>query len=384
MTALPVATPSQVRAYAVAIARRHRRAMTGAVGLHAAAALAGLAGPPLLGAIVDAVGRGTTAGHVDRLALAVLVALVVQVGLVVMARQASYVLGERVLAELREEFLDRVLALPLGTVERAGTGDLLTRSTRDGDEVAEVVRFAVPETLIAFVTTTLTVAAAVVVAPRVALPCFVVVPLLWASTRWYLNRARAGYLREGAAWSRLTAGVAETVDGGRTIEALGLQQRRIRRSDDDMRGQFAAERYTLFLRTVWFPLVESAYVVPITCAILVGGLLHARGLATLGEVTTVVLYMRSTTSRSAGPRSPGCSASPTCPPTARRAAVSRSTSGWWRGTCASPTPLGGTSCTASTSTCARGSGWRWSARAAPASRPSDGCSPASTARAPAR
>jgi ABC-type multidrug transport system fused ATPase/permease subunit len=292
MSALPVATSAQVRAYAVAIARRHRRALTVVVGLHAAATLAALAGPALLGAIVEAVRQGTTTGHVDRLALAVLAALVVEVGLVGMARNASYVLGERVLAELREGFLDRVLALPLGTVERAGTGDLLTRSTRDGDEVAEVVRFAVPETLIATVTTVLTVAAAVVVAPRVALPCLVVVPILWVSTRWYLNRARAGYLREGAAWSRLTAGVAETVEGGRTIDALRLQQRRIRRTDDDIREQFAAERYTLFLRTVWFPVVESAYVIPVTCAILVGGLLNARGLATLGEVTAVVLYMR--------------------------------------------------------------------------------------------
>jgi ABC-type multidrug transport system fused ATPase/permease subunit len=292
MSALPVATSAQVRAYAVAIARRHRRALTVVVGLHAAATLAALAGPALLGAIVEAVRQGTTTGHVDRLALAVLAALVVEVGLVGGARNASYVLGERVLAELREGFLDRVLALPLGTVERAGTGDLLTRSTRDGDEVAESVRFAVPETLIATVTTVLTVAAAVVVAPRVALPCFVVVPILWVSTRWYMKRARAGYLREGAAWSRLTAGIAETVDGGRTIDALRLQRRRIGRTDDDIREQFAAERYTMFLRTVWFPVVESAYVIPVTCAILVGGLLYARGLATLGEVTAVVLYMR--------------------------------------------------------------------------------------------
>jgi ABC-type multidrug transport system fused ATPase/permease subunit len=293
MSTLPVATPAQVRAHAVAITRRHRRALTVAVGLHAAAALAGLAGPPLLGAIVDAVRHGTTTtGQVDRLALAVLAALVVQVGLVGAARNASYVVGERVLAELREEFLGRVLALPLGTVERAGTGDLLTRSTRDGDEVAEVVRFALPETLIAGVTTALTVAAAVVVAPRVALPCFMAVPILWISTRWYLKRARAGYLREGAAWSRLTAGIAETVDGGRTVDALRLRERRIRRTDDDIREQFAAERFTLFLRTVYFPVVESAYVVPVTCAILVGGLLNARGLATLGQVTAVVLYMR--------------------------------------------------------------------------------------------
>jgi ABC-type multidrug transport system fused ATPase/permease subunit len=292
MSALPVAGAAEVRAHARAIARRHRRGLARTLGLHAASALAALAAPALLGEIVDAVRGGTSAHHVDLVALAVLAALVAHVVLERSARLASYTLGERVLAELREEFLDRVLALPLGTVERAGTGDLLTRSTRDVDEVAETVRFALPEVLIASVTAILTVAAALVVAPWVALPCFAVVPVLLLSTRWYLNRARDGYLREMAAWSRLTGGISETVEGGRTIDALRLRQPRIRRTDDDIREQYAAERYTLFLRTVWFPIVESAYVVPVTTAILAGGLLHARGLATLGEVTAVVLYMR--------------------------------------------------------------------------------------------
>jgi ABC-type multidrug transport system fused ATPase/permease subunit len=285
MSTLPVATTAQVRDRAWALARRHRGRLALTVGLHAAATVAGLAGPALLGLLVDEVGAGTTAGHVDRIALAVLAALVAQVVLVRVARLASYVLGERVLAELREEFLDGVLGLPLGTVEQAGTGDLLARSTRDVEDVAEVVRFAVPETLIATVTVALTLAAAVAVSPWMTLPsCLVVVPLLWASTRWYLRRAPAGYLREMAAWSRLTGGVAETVEGGRTVEALGLQQRRIRRTDDDIREQYRAERYTLFLRTVWFPAIESAYLLPVATAVVAGGLLHARGLATVGQV----------------------------------------------------------------------------------------------------
>ena len=290
---LPVATVGQVRGRARAVARRHRGRLTLALGLHAAAALAGLAGPALLGPRVDEVIGGTTTGHVDQVALAVLAALAAQVVLVRVARLASYVLGEKVLAELREEFLDGVLALPLGTVEQAGTGDLLARSTRDVEDVAEVVRFAVPETLIALVTAVLTVGAAVAVSPWVTLPSvLVVVPLLWLSTRWYLRRAPAGYLREMAAWSRLTGGITETVEGGRTIEALRLQQRRIRRTDDDIGEQYRAERYTLFLRTVWFPAIEGAYLIPVTCAVLLGGLLAARGLASVGQVTTVALYMR--------------------------------------------------------------------------------------------
>ena len=290
---LPVATTAQVRARARAVARRHRGPLALAVGLHAAAALAGLAGPALLGLLVDEVTGATTAGNVDRIALAVLAALVAQVVLVRVARLASYVLGERVLAELREEFLDGVLALPLGTVEEAGTGDLLARSTRDVEDVAEVVRFAVPETLIALVTVVLTLAASVAASPWITLPSFlVVVPLLWVATHWYLRRAPAGYLREMAAWSRLTGGVTETVEGGRTVEALRLGERRVRRTDDDIREQYRAERYTLFLRTVWYPAIEGSYLIPVATAVLAGGLLHARGLATVGQVTTVALYMR--------------------------------------------------------------------------------------------
>jgi ABC-type multidrug transport system fused ATPase/permease subunit len=294
MSGLPVATSPQVRQRARALARRHRGRLGVTVGLHAAAALAGLAGPALLGLLVDEVTDGdATTGRVDRIALAVLAALVAQVALVRVARLASYSLGERVLAELREEFLDGVLALPLGTVERAGTGDLLARSTHDVEDVAEVVRFAAPETLIASVTAALTVGAAVAVSPWITVASVLVVaPPLWLSTRWYLRRAPAGYLREMAAWSRLTGGVAETVEGGRTMEALRLQRRRIRRTDDDIREQYRAERYTLFLRTVWYPVIEGAYVIPVAAAVLAGGLLHARGLATVGEVTAVALYMR--------------------------------------------------------------------------------------------
>src|SRR3712207_9521620 len=91
----------------------------------------------------------------------------------------SFVLSERVFAELREAFMRRVLALPLSTVERAGTGDLVSRTTADVDALARTVRFAVPETLIAAVTTLLTVGAAIWVNPLAALPCFAGVPALW-------------------------------------------------------------------------------------------------------------------------------------------------------------------------------------------------------------
>ena len=48
------------------------------------------------------------------------------------------------------------------------------------------------------------------------------------STRWYLHRAPAGYLAEREAYSVMTAGVTETTEGARTVEALRLADLRIR------------------------------------------------------------------------------------------------------------------------------------------------------------
>src|SRR4029079_19811297 len=123
---------------------------------------------------------------VDKLVAALAAFLLAQTILTWFARRSSFILSERIFADLREDFMRRVLALPLSTVERAGTGDLVSRTTADVDALAGTIRFAVPETLIAAVTTVLTVAAAVWVNPLAALPCLAGVPILAVGTRWYL------------------------------------------------------------------------------------------------------------------------------------------------------------------------------------------------------
>jgi ABC-type multidrug transport system fused ATPase/permease subunit len=289
---LPVADKAQVRRYAVAAILRHPGQWAVALSLHGLAAIAGLAMPWLIGTLVEAIRRGTTMSTVDDVGLAIVGFVLVQALLTRYAVLNSAKLGERMLAELREDFVGRTLAIPLSTVERAGTGDLLTRTSRDVDSLSHSVRFAVPEILIAAVTMVFAVGALLIVGPLLALPCLLGVPLLWAGTKWYLRRAPAGYLRESAAYSDLTDGLAETVEGARTMEALRAQQQRIERTDTDIRRSYAAERYTLGLRTVFFPSAEIGYVIPVVATLLIGGWYYSQGWATLGQVTAATLYVQ--------------------------------------------------------------------------------------------
>ncbi|SDG90744.1 ABC-type multidrug transport system, ATPase and permease component [Sinosporangium album] len=288
---LPVADQAQVRAYARRLTLKYPKELSLALLLHGLAAVAGLASPPLLGRLVEGVQRG---GGINVLAVTLAIGgfVVAQGVLMKMAVSASSKLGEKVLAELREEFVDRVLALPLSTVERAGAGDLITRTSRDVSALSRSVRQAVPETLIALVTFVFAVGALLLVGPLLALPSLLGMPILWVSTRWYLKRARDGYLRENATYADMTESLAETAEGARTVEALGLQRRRIDKADADIARSYKAERYTLGLRTVWFPSAEISYVLPVVGTLVIGGLFYIEGWVTLAQVTSATLYIQ--------------------------------------------------------------------------------------------
>ncbi len=287
---LPVADSAGVRRRTGALLRRHRRRLVAVVALHVLAATAGLVGPWLLGRLVDAVAVGTTVAAVDRTILVLVVAVLAQTALIRYAQRAAMVLGEGVFADLREEFVASVTRLPLSTVERAGTGDLVARTTTDIDRVQHSVRFGVPRVLVTVATIALTVVAAVATNALVAVGLIAGVPLLLGATRWYLHRAAPGYLRESAAYATLNGTITESVEGARTVDALGLGARRRARVDADLHEAFVAERATLRLRSVLFPAVDASFVLPVVAVLAWGAYLVSTGHATIGAVTTVALY----------------------------------------------------------------------------------------------
>ncbi|WP_432980228.1 ABC transporter ATP-binding protein [Dactylosporangium sp. CA-233914] len=287
---LPVASPPEVRRYLRALLTAHPGRLAGVLALHVLGAAAGLAAPPLLGRLVERVVAGTSTVTVDRIALAIAGFVLAQAVLVRYARLAAAQLAERVLAGLREEFVDGVLAVPLSTVERAGTGDLLSRASRDVSQTSESVQAALPAIVVGLLQMLLTFVAIALVGPILLLPALVAVPVLYLGSRWYFRRATAGYLREGAAFARVADGLTETVEGARTVETLGLRQRRVDHTQEQLRQLYGAAMYTLKLRTVWFPVTEFGYALPAAVTLLAGGWFVLSGWADVGQVTAAVLY----------------------------------------------------------------------------------------------
>nr|MDT0658098.1 ABC transporter ATP-binding protein [Micromonospora sp. DSM 115978] len=269
-----------------------RRTVALILVLHSAAAVAGLAGPWLIGSIVDEVTAGAGAAAVDKLALAIGGFVLVEGLLLRYAQYAGHRFGERVNARLREEFVHRTLALPVSTVERAGTGDLATRSSTDVATVGTLVRDVVPVVVIATAQLSLLFGAIFLLHPWLGCVALAGLPTIYAVTRWYLRRARDLYLADGAATAELTEALTTTAEGARTVEALRLGGERIRSGRARIGQVWQRRLATLSLRSVFFPVVEGSYPLPIAAVLLAGGYLVSRGTVSLGEVVAAALYLQ--------------------------------------------------------------------------------------------
>lgn len=288
---LPVATAAQVRAAIRAVLRHDRRGAVLVLVTTCLAAAAGLAAPWLIGRIVNHVEQGRPGTvTIDLLALAVAGAAVTGIVLTRQARYLAHRFAERALARLREQFVDRTLALPTHVVERAGTGDLMSRTTADIATIGTALRDAAPEVFVGALQTLFVLGAVTVLHPLLGLCAVTGIAALYWVTRWYLRRARTAYLAEGAANSDMSETLAATVEGARTVEAFGLADCRVRDADRRVGVAHRTRVRTLYLRSVLFPHLDLSHVLATVLVLLAGGALYLGDRLTLGATVTAALY----------------------------------------------------------------------------------------------
>ncbi|EAP97303.1 putative ABC transporter [Janibacter sp. HTCC2649] len=293
---LPIASRQTVVAHTRVLLRDHRRPLFWVLGLHGLAALVGLVGPWVVGQIVQEVTQDGPASaslrRIDVLIAILVTAILTQAVLTWLARRAAFILSEHVFARLREDFVRDAVRLPLSTLERAGTGDLVARTTNDIEAMTHVIRFGIPAIVVSVMTVTATVIAAVITSPLAALALLTPLLVHIPSSIWYLKRAGRVYLWEHASYARLNSVGAETIEGLRTMDNLGLSESRRERFDEALAEAGRAERVGVSLRLRWFPWLEIGFFLPIAVSVLWGGWLAWSGYITIGAATAVTLYIQ--------------------------------------------------------------------------------------------
>ncbi|MFB7779000.1 ABC transporter ATP-binding protein [Streptomyces bauhiniae] len=292
-TLLPTATPARTRAVVRELLRPQKGLAFGGFGLLVLATSVGLVTQPLLGHIVDLVTEhrapGTLTWPVAALAgVAVAQGVLTALGMSLVSR-----LGETALARLRELFVERALALPLERVERAGSGDLNARVTRDVSRVADAVRGALPELARSALSIVLTLGALALLDWRFLLAALLAVPVQAHTARWYVRNAVPLYASERIAAGAQQQQLLDTIGGARTVRAHRLQDGHT--GQVTARSRAAVELTMRGVRLVlrFYARLHIAEYIGLAAVLVTGFLLVRSGSASVGTATAAALYFHS-------------------------------------------------------------------------------------------
>jgi len=287
---LPTAGAADTRRTVWELMRPQRLLAAATVAVLLGGTVAGLAVPPVLGHIVDLVADARPAGALTApavllLGLALAQGVLTGLGTALVAR-----VGEPVLARLRERVVQRALWLPLGQIERAGSGDLLARVGDDVAATAQAVRNALPAFAISGLTVGLTVVGLAALDWRLALAGLCAAPIQVWTLRWYLARAAPLYAAERAAGSGRAQQLLDSIGGATTVRAFGLAGPHTARIAERSQAALDLSLRAVRLQTRFYGRLNAAELAGTGAILLVGFALVRDGAVSVGEATAAALY----------------------------------------------------------------------------------------------
>ena len=286
---LPIARAETVNREMWDLLWGHRKGFLSVALLQLVTTAAALIPPRSFGSLLNRLKSGEDI-RLSHTVMIVSLALLTQAIFVYSTKVRASILGEFVLSSLRERFVSRVVELPPNVVERAGSGELLSRTTTDIDHITWAMRDAVPVITVCLVSIFGITTAIAFTAPVFIASVFIGIPLVVAATRWYMNRSSQAYRVETSSWAIANSVLVETAESARTIESLRLEKDRVARTEASITRWVQWERYTLRLRTRWFPVVELNYILPVSATLLLGWHFYQSGQVTIAQITAGILY----------------------------------------------------------------------------------------------
>jgi ATP-binding cassette, subfamily C, bacterial len=286
---LPVATSVRTGGWLLADLRGRGTATTVAILLALATAAASTLPVYLLGLLVDRIRSGETPRTLVHLAAVIgTAALLGGLGTGLSAYLIRR-LGEQLVADLREQVLERALSLPATTIEQSGRGDLLSRVGSDVAIVSKAASQVVPTALNAVFLGVVTLIAFTGMDWRLGLAGALCIPAYAMGLRWYLPRSGPVYAEERVAAAALAQAIVESTHGAKTIEAYEIHDEhlaQIQRASARARDITTAV-FTLVTRFVGR--INAAEFIGLAATLVVGFLLVQAGTVTVGQTTAAAL-----------------------------------------------------------------------------------------------
>jgi ABC-type multidrug transport system fused ATPase/permease subunit len=270
--------------------RPYRRQLWGSLAFAWAAMGMTVLIPWLIGRAVNAIQNGDKPDLLP-LALAILGAGVLRLGLTVVRRVVAGKVSLAVEFDLRQRFYAHLQRLELGFFDSQQTGQLMSRATVD----LQAIRFFLGYGLI-FITQnllTITLACAVMIAinPVLTLVALIPAPFVVYIASRYNRVSRPAVQEVQQRIAELTAEAEENISGIRIVKAFAREEHQLHRFRRAVSRVFDQSIYSTRLQATFSPLIGLLPQVGIALVLLVGGREVINGTLSRGNFTSFYIYV---------------------------------------------------------------------------------------------
>ena len=202
---------------------------------------------------------------------------------------AGFILGQRLLHQLRSKILAKVLALDGSYHQEHERGELTSRAIRDCDKVRDAVNIGLRSLLdIALTVVGILIVYAyysvyLIIAPIVLL-IGTAVALQWQSHRLVVRNRAAD-----DAYDIITQKIEETVVGARVVRSFNLQEQQVSSFKTALDGFIAAVRKALTFANVFVPMPVMGFACTHGINLAVGAWLVSQGSISIGNLFAAML-----------------------------------------------------------------------------------------------
>lgn len=287
---LPVADARRSWQHARRLLHARRWALAGTTGSLLAGSAAALVVPPALGWIVDGVIGGASMARIGAYAGIIVAAGVVSALLLRWGGQLLVHCLQGALAELREAVFAAAVRLDQGTVEDAGTSDVVSRVTGDVEAITAAVSDVLPRFVQAGFTIILTAVGLSLLDPWLALAALVAVPVQAVTTLWFLRRSRPLYHRLRREESDRGQAIIEAITGADTVIAHGVQPAHLGRIADRSLAAVETGREAIKARNRFNAGLNAAEFLGLAAILTAGYWQSVTAGLTVGSVTAAALF----------------------------------------------------------------------------------------------
>ncbi|MFE5852997.1 ABC transporter ATP-binding protein [Streptomyces sp. NPDC056500] len=287
---LPVASARETTTSTLRLLAPHRARLAGTVVVLLATAAFALVAPALLGVMVNTVVAKRPWTELLLPAGGVLATTLLSAGLGRWGRLLLAQTAQHTLAALREDVFATAVAQPAAVLEKAGTGDLVSRVAGDAEAVNTVIGRVLPAFVSALFTIALTLIGIGVIDWRFAVAVLAAAPLQLFALRRFLAGSGPVYRALRRAEAARGQEIIETLNGAETVSALRGQSRHLARIADSSERAIGHELHAVRLRANFYGLLNIAELIGLAAVLAVGFRLVTDSTVSLGAATAAALY----------------------------------------------------------------------------------------------